>query len=487
MTVLAGQSPDTSTPGTGLRDRAARRLARCDPEQMRHRAVVIGAQAQALMAFAGQVAGTIATLTFEGPVADQMRLHLGETYKATVTTANRIQSLAAHIVRAAGLTQGAGFTEAAQSQSKGAVIEQHLHQAADRNVMPRIVLDMKQAQCVADRLLSAPGVCREIALRLRADGTAGMSPPLAVHVIDELAQIQAALLCHGQRLALEGAMLRAHAFLLAADDTGTFAPASVSGSCAHDASLAQRAGVLPSGVVTFLLTDIESSTRLWDANGDAMAAALELHDELIARLATRHGGRLLKDKGEGDATLSVFHRASDAVTCAAELQRALSTAWWPAELELRVRIAVHSGEAQERDGDYFGPVLNRAARLRTLATSGVTLLSQSTAELVRDHLPGELTLIDVGRHELRGLSRPERVYELRTRTDASAATIATWRQPVLLSLRRSLHAPTGSSFAAATSSSRGLCSALDSAACGAHSSHPEQTAERARPNRDPMP
>ena len=75
---------------------------------------------------------------------------------------------------------------------------------------------------------------------------------------------------------------------------------------------------------------------------------------------------LLKSKGEGDSTLSVFRRASDAVACAAELQAALAAASWPAGLELRVRIAVHTGEAHERDGDYFGPALNRAARLRAL-------------------------------------------------------------------------------------------------------------------------
>lgn len=169
----------------------------------------------------------------------------------------------------------------------------------------------------------------------------------------------------------------------------------------------------PSGVVTFLLTDIEGSTRLWEADADAMAAALELHDALIARLVERRGGRTLKNKGEGDSTLSVFRRASDAVACAAALQHALVTASWPSRLDLRVRIALHSGEAQERDGDYFGLALNRAARLRSLAAGGVTVLSQTTAELVCDRLPQHLALVDAGRHKLRGLSRPEHVFELR--------------------------------------------------------------------------
>jgi DNA-binding SARP family transcriptional activator/Mrp family chromosome partitioning ATPase len=202
-----------------------------------------------------------------------------------------------------------------------------------------------------------------------------------------------------------------------------------------------RADALPTGVVTFLLTDVEGSTRLWDADADAMAAALEFHDALIGTLVGRRGGRLLKEKGEGDATLSVFQRASDAVACAAELQRALATASWPSRLDLRVRIALHSGEAQEREGDYFGPALNRAARLRSLAAGGVTVLSQTTVELVRDRLPQELQLVDVGRHELRGLSRAERVFELRAMAGSSAGGTGAVPGPVMLALPRSLHAP----------------------------------------------
>ena len=148
-------------------------------------------------------------------------------------------------------------------------------------------------------------------------------------------------------------------------------------------------GDLPSGVVTFLLTDVEGSTRLWEAEPAAMALAMQRHDELIAGTIQARGGRLLKAKGEGDATLSVFKRASDAVAAAAALQDALEAASWPGGLELRVRIAVHTGEAFERDDDYFGPALNRAARLRALAPGGATVVSQTTAEIVRDRLaPG---------------------------------------------------------------------------------------------------
>jgi class 3 adenylate cyclase/tetratricopeptide (TPR) repeat protein/DNA-binding winged helix-turn-helix (wHTH) protein len=179
---------------------------------------------------------------------------------------------------------------------------------------------------------------------------------------------------------------------------------------------------LPTGVVTFMLTDIEDSSGLWEADAEAMAAALELHDELIARAGPAHGGRVLKTKGEGDSTLTVFRRATDAVAGAVELQQQLAAIAWPGGLELRVRIAVHTGEAHEREGDFFGPALNRAARLRALARGGATVLSQATTEIVRDHLPQGAEVLDLGRRQLRGLSRPENVFELRVREPGLTAT-----------------------------------------------------------------
>jgi predicted ATPase/DNA-binding SARP family transcriptional activator len=189
------------------------------------------------------------------------------------------------------------------------------------------------------------------------------------------------------------------------------------------------AGDLPTGVVTFLLTDIEGSSGLWEADAGAMAAALELHDGLIARTVTGNGGRLLKAKGEGDATLSVFRRASDAVACAVELQRTLHGASWPGGLELRVRVALHTGEAHERDGDYFGPALNRAARLRSVTRGGAIVMSQATAEIVLERLPPKVELVELGRQELRGLSRPENVFELRAISQAVLAGGSTLDAP----------------------------------------------------------
>jgi class 3 adenylate cyclase len=169
---------------------------------------------------------------------------------------------------------------------------------------------------------------------------------------------------------------------------------------------------LPDGIVTFLLTDIEGSTPLWESHTAAMSTALARHETLIAEAVASHGGQLIKSRGEGDSTLSVFVRAPDAVTAALALQQALAIEGWPEDLTLPTRVALHSGEAELRDGDYYGQTLNRAARLRALAQGGHVLLSQETAELLADQLPPGTSLADVGEHYLKGLSRPEHVFAL---------------------------------------------------------------------------
>jgi class 3 adenylate cyclase len=158
---------------------------------------------------------------------------------------------------------------------------------------------------------------------------------------------------------------------------------------------------LPEGIVTFLLTDIEGSTPLWETHRAAMSTALARHEALIAEVVASHGGRLIKSRGEGDSTLSVFVRATDAVAAALALQQALAAERWPAGITLPTRVALHSGEAELRGGDYYGQTLNRAARLRALAHGGHVLLSQGTAELVMDQLPPGMDLADVGSHRLK--------------------------------------------------------------------------------------
>jgi DNA-binding SARP family transcriptional activator len=180
---------------------------------------------------------------------------------------------------------------------------------------------------------------------------------------------------------------------------------------AHPEPGSTNAG-LPEGVVTFLLTDIEGSTTLWDHDPDAMSLAIARHEELISRTVREHGGWIVKSRGEGDSTLSVFPRASDAAAAAFALQRELFTAEWPGGLRLATRLALHTGEAHLREGDYYGGTLNRAARIRALASGGQAVCSRPTRDLIADTLPDEVQLIELGTHALRGLQRPEHVYEL---------------------------------------------------------------------------
>jgi class 3 adenylate cyclase len=183
---------------------------------------------------------------------------------------------------------------------------------------------------------------------------------------------------------------------------------------AHDSSFDRPTlwGELPSGTVTFLLTDIEGSTALWDKYPDAMSHALNQHELLVAGVVAENRGHTIKERGEGDATLSVFPRAIDAVHAAIALQVALNAEPWPGGLELSTRMALHSGEAELRDGDYYGGTLNRAARIRGLAAGGQILCSQAVAELIADTLPPGAELHDLGARTLRGLRRAEEVHVL---------------------------------------------------------------------------
>src|SRR5262245_48018500 len=185
----------------------------------------------------------------------------------------------------------------------------------------------------------------------------------------------------------------------------------------HDTSLAAPRvdGVepaLPTGVVTFLLTDIEGSATLWERAPDAMPSAIERHNELIERAVGAAGGVVLGARREGDGSFSVFTKTSSAVNAALAARAALETEEWPEGVSLAVRMGVHVGEAHERDRDYLGPTVNRAARLRSLADGGQILLSESVATLVRDDLPEGWDLVELGEQALRGLARPERVFTL---------------------------------------------------------------------------
>jgi DNA-binding SARP family transcriptional activator len=181
--------------------------------------------------------------------------------------------------------------------------------------------------------------------------------------------------------------------------------------------------------VTFLLTDIEGSTAAWESDADAMAVALARHDEIVEQVVTSRGGRLVKTRGEGDATFSVFDRPSAAAAAAIELQEAIRHEPWTLAAPLRIRVALHTGEVELRDGDYFGRAVNRAARLRSLATGGQILCSGATAELVIDTLADDVALADLGMRQLKNLARPEHVFELRLET-ADDSTTPTSDEPM---------------------------------------------------------
>jgi predicted ATPase/DNA-binding SARP family transcriptional activator len=202
------------------------------------------------------------------------------------------------------------------------------------------------------------------------------------------------------------ALVQLHARILKQDPGLDWVPAAQS-----EATSAQAAE-LPSGVVTFLLTDVEGSTALWETHAAGMRAALARHDDILTTAIREHDGTLVKPKGEGDSTFAVFSSASDAVRAALAAQRAFAAEQWPEHAAIRVRMAIHTGEAELRDGDYFGSTVNRAARLRELAHGGQAVLSQAAADVLGDVLPDGAGLVDLGEHRLRDLSRPERVFQL---------------------------------------------------------------------------
>ncbi len=185
--------------------------------------------------------------------------------------------------------------------------------------------------------------------------------------------------------------------------------------------------------ITFLFTDIEGSTRRWDAQRAAMSGALARHDALLRAAIEGRGGAVFKTVG--DAFCAAFGSAAAALAAAVDAQRALAAEDWsafgadadadaggarapedpgsPAAFAtLRVRMALHTGHAEARDGDYFGPPLNRAARLLSTGHGGQVLLSQTAFDLARDDLPAGASLRDLGEHRLKDLFRPERIFQL---------------------------------------------------------------------------
>jgi class 3 adenylate cyclase len=167
---------------------------------------------------------------------------------------------------------------------------------------------------------------------------------------------------------------------------------------------------LPEGTLTFLFTDIEGSTQLWEQHPQAMPSALARHDALLHALLIAHHGIVFKTVGDG--AHAVFSTAPDTLAAALACQHALQAEPWAATGPLRVRMALHTGAAVARDGDYYGAPLNRVARILAAGHGGQILLSLATEELVRDHLPPGAALHDLGAHQLKDLRHPEQIFQL---------------------------------------------------------------------------
>ncbi len=169
---------------------------------------------------------------------------------------------------------------------------------------------------------------------------------------------------------------------------------------------------LPSGTVTFLFTDVQDSTRLWEKYPTDMRVALKRHDEIIESLAQQHNGFVVRPRGEGDSRFVVFERAIDGVSAAAAIQRALHAEPWPEQTPMYVRMSLHTGDGEFRDGDYYGTAVNRCARLRGIAHGGQTVISKTTYQLAMGEISQMDEFLDLGEHPLKGMQEPERVFQL---------------------------------------------------------------------------
>ncbi len=174
------------------------------------------------------------------------------------------------------------------------------------------------------------------------------------------------------------------------------------------------AEVLPAGEVTLLFTDVEGSTRLWELHGDRMSTLLTEHDRIVAEAVAAARGVLQLSRAEGDSSFAVFADARSALAGAVALQRGMDAHPWPDDLRIRTRAALHTGTVEVRGDTYYGSVVNRCVRLRSLAHGGQTILSKATVDAIAasGDFPAGTTVVDLGTHRLKDLAVPERVFEL---------------------------------------------------------------------------
>ncbi|HVS49421.1 MAG TPA: adenylate/guanylate cyclase domain-containing protein [Candidatus Dormibacteraeota bacterium] len=179
------------------------------------------------------------------------------------------------------------------------------------------------------------------------------------------------------------------------------------------ASIAVETAIsLPDGIVTFLMTDVVDSTVLWIHSRAQMYAAMRRHDQLLSAAIEANGGIVIKERGEGDSFFAVFLRATDAVAAALDAQTAILSEPWRDRIQISVRMAILTGEADAQDRDYRSPAVNRCAKLRRRAVGNQVLVSETTYSIVADILREDIQLVSVGKRRLEGHERPEEVYVL---------------------------------------------------------------------------
>ncbi|MDX1438070.1 MAG: adenylate/guanylate cyclase domain-containing protein, partial [Anaerolineales bacterium] len=167
----------------------------------------------------------------------------------------------------------------------------------------------------------------------------------------------------------------------------------------------------PTGTLTFLFTDLEGSTRLWERHPNSMKTALARHDALLRISVENNEGLIVKTTGDG--LHAVFSSASHAANAALQAQQDLDQEAWPKNIGvIRVRMGLHTGESHLREGDYYGTTVNRAARIMSAGHGGQVPLSGTTASLIQDSLPPDCSLMDLGQHTLKDLSRSGNIFQL---------------------------------------------------------------------------
>jgi predicted ATPase/class 3 adenylate cyclase len=205
---------------------------------------------------------------------------------------------------------------------------------------------------------------------------------------------------------------------LLADDLAVLLSESFAGGAASTGVVSAGPGEtgdegVPAGTVTFLLTDIEGSTRLWESVPEAMEAALERHNQLLTSVIEGHGGVVLTSRGEGDSFFAVFPGAAAAVEAAGACQLALNREAWPAGVVLRVRMGLHTGEARAAgSGQLDHAPINRCARVKAAGHGGQVLVTKTTCDLAGGRLGGGFGLKRLGEFRLRDLAQPELIYQL---------------------------------------------------------------------------